>query len=113
MTVHAAYRPDWNTTYQWADADGDILNSTSGRDVLIGHRGGPDIFKFERGDGYDDVSGFEHGVDKLQVAGSPRQLTWVDTPRGVEVWYANFGQTGQDHFLLHGVHNLDRGDFIF
>src|SRR4051794_17816635 len=88
----------------------DRIEGGPGSDYLQG-RGGADTFVFRRGDGHDYILDFETGVDRLEVHSSPRQISYIDTRQGLEIYYANFGQTGPDHFLLADIHTFNPNDF--
>ncbi len=111
MTARHLYRP-FAGQYVIGQEDGDVLQGGPKSDYLIGHPG-EDIFTFAKGGGHDYVVGFERGVDKLDVHSSIKQISWHDTPQGIEVYYGQFGQGGPDHFLLVHVHSLDLSDFAF
>jgi hypothetical protein len=97
------------------EADGDVVGAgvSASQDWLIGHTGGQDRFDFQSGDGSDIVIGFERGTDLLVIHGSVRQTSLRDTEAGTEVYFAAFGQSGPDHFVVSGVHGLSFGDFVF
>lgn len=92
--------------------DADRIEGGKGIDICFGGDGA-DTFVFRKGDARDFIFGFESGVDKLEIHSSPKQISHKDTPDGLEVYYANFGQNGPDHFLLVGVHTFNPNDFIF
>lgn len=90
----------------------DIIDGGKGSDYLIGGDGA-DTFVFRKGDGRDYIIDFQSGEDKLEIHGSPHQISHVDTSQGLEIYYGSFGQTGPDHVLLLDVHTFNPNDFLF
>jgi hypothetical protein len=99
--------------YVCGDGAADRIEGGKGTDFCIGG-GGADTFVFHKGDGRDYVVDFHRGEDKIEIHGSPRQISFHDDPmQGTWVHYGQFGQNGPDKFLVAHVHNLDLTDFIF
>jgi Ca2+-binding RTX toxin-like protein len=94
-------------------AGDDVLKGGTGHDRLTGGTGA-DTFVFERGGGFDTVTDFRHGQDKIDVSG----LAGVEQKSDLHLW-----QMGSDTMIWHGsdvlvlkgvtASDLDNGDFIF
>jgi Ca2+-binding RTX toxin-like protein len=91
----------------------DLLKGGGGNDQLTGGSGA-DTFVFERGGGFDTVTDFRPGQDRLDVSG----LSGVEQKADLHLW-----QMGADTLIWHGsdvlvlkgvtASDLDTGDFIF
>jgi Ca2+-binding RTX toxin-like protein len=117
----------------YGNAGADILNGYYGDDSLFGGsgndrlRGGPgsdrltgdegaDRFVFYRADGYDQITDYQQGVDRLEFRSiSGREITWTAVDGGVTVRYGGLGGQAPDHgeIFIAGVSALGSSDFIF
>lgn len=91
----------------------DLLKGGGGNDRLTGGTGA-DTFVFERGGGFDTVTDFRHGQDKIDVSG----LSGVEQKSDLHLWQMGSDTmiwNGSDILVLKGVtaSDLDNGDFIF
>jgi Ca2+-binding RTX toxin-like protein len=100
----------------------DRLDGGAGRDRLIGGAGddrltggsGHDVFVFQTGGGWDTVTDFRNGHDKIDArslsgVNSMSDLVLMQSDNGVEIAH------GSDILVLKGVNvsDLDNSDFIF
>ncbi len=104
-------------------AGDDAIDGRAGRDTITGGPGhdkltggvGADSFVFRAGDGWDWISDFVRGSDKLRMEGvgssdvSWYPASWSGVGNGIEVSY---GGGAQGVFVL-GATDLSMGDFIF
>ncbi|MBW8271291.1 carbohydrate-binding domain-containing protein, partial [Caldovatus aquaticus] len=110
----AIYGGAGNDTIAGGGGD-DWIDGGLGNDKLTGGRGA-DIFVFRPGDGWDWISDFRSGTDKLYMVGMDRsdiswsQKSWPGVGTGLEVVYNNGADGG---VFLPNVYNLSWSDFVF
>ena len=103
-------------TISGASVDGDVVWGTQGNDFLLSGPG-PDLFRFDPGDGQDWISNFTVGVDRLQFAGglTAANLSYMNLPiEGVPGLAVIYG--GEPNFVfLAGVPaaSLSSADLLF
>ena len=97
-------------------AEADTIQGGVGHDFLVGN-GGADLFLFQRTDGpaQDLIYDFQSGVDKLGFADfSPKEISWHDTPIGLQFDFGGFGGQGANHgsVVLYHVHEIAPSDLV-
>jgi Ca2+-binding RTX toxin-like protein len=87
----------------------DLIFSGPGNDLMSGGGAG-DRFVIREGDGYDRISDFERGVDRLWLQGLASGIGEVSTQLLPEGLWISFKGGG---LLLEGLTGIGAGDFIF
>ena len=87
-------------TISGASVDGDVVWGTQGNDYLLSGPG-PDLFRFDPGDGQDWIDNFTVGVDRLQFGSglTAANLSYMNlTVEGVPGFAVIYG--GEPNFVF-------------